>query len=95
MSRPRHYATHAARQAAYRHRMHETTIWVNRAPFARMDQAVETLYQALRHAATHDHRLAHRLLQTTPLDTLEAVVAWVTAQLLPAPPGESEETNVV
>ena len=82
MGRPKQYATPAARQAAYRHRMRETTTWVNRAPYQRMEQATHTLYQLIHRAAAQDHDLATRLVRATPLDTLDAVVDWVTAALL-------------
>jgi len=91
MSRSRQYATPAARQAAYRQRMKETTLLVNREPFLRMDQAMETLYQALHHAAIHKHHLAQTLLRATPVETLEAVVAWVTIQLQTADSVEERE----
>lgn len=43
MARQKQYATPAARQAAYRQRMKDTTLWVNRVPFQRMEEATQTL----------------------------------------------------
>ena len=93
MGRQRQYATPAARQAAYRQRMKETTIWVDRAPFQRMEEGIATLYQQLHRAAARDHTLARHLVRGTPLDTLDAVVHWVTTDLLPAEPRKEEQTK--
>lgn len=91
MSRPRQYANPAARQAAYRQWMKETTILVNREPFLRMDQAMDSLYQSLHHAAAGKHRLAQVLLRATPVETLEAAVEWLTTQLQTVNPVEGHE----
>ena len=77
MGRVKQYSTPAERQAAYRRRMKETTIWVNRDPFLRMEHAGQTLYQLLHRAAAQHHRLAHELLRSTPEDTLVALVEWL------------------
>ena len=91
MSRPRQYATPAARQTAYRQRMKETTMLVNREPFLRMDQAMEILYQTLHRATAGKNSLAQALLRATPVETLEAAVEWLTTQLQTANPVEEHE----
>lgn len=90
MSRPRQYATDAERQAAHRQRLKATTLVVHREPFLRMEQAVDTLYQAVHRAARHHHPLVPRLLRGTPLETLEAVVDWLTTDLLTAVPAAED-----
>jgi hypothetical protein len=81
MARQKQYATPAARQAAYRQRMKDTTLWVNRIPFQRMEEATQTLYQVVHRAATREHPLATDLDRASPLDTLEALVEWMTDTL--------------
>jgi len=49
-----------------------------------MDHAVENLYRQLHRAALRKHTLAQHLVRGTSLDTLEAVVSWLTSELLPA-----------
>jgi len=84
MGRQKQYTNPAARQAAYRLRIKETTMWVDRDPFLRMDNAVETLHQQMHRAAVREHALAQQLVRGTSLDTLEVVVSWLTSELLPA-----------
>ena len=93
MSRPRQYATDAERQAAHRQRLKATTLVVNREPFQRIEQAIDTLYQVAHRAARQHHPLAPRLCRATPLETLEAVVDWLTTDLLTAVPA-AEDTKM-
>ena len=77
MGRPRQYASATERQAAYRQRMKATTVWVDRVPFARTEQAIQTLHNAMWHALNQGNPLARQLYGATPVDTVEAMVAWV------------------
>ena len=77
MGRPRQYATATARQAAYRQRMKATTIWVERAPFQRMEDTMEALHHAMRRAHHAGNPTAQALARATPGETLAATVAWV------------------
>jgi hypothetical protein len=77
MGRTRQYATATERQAAYRQRMKATTIWVERAPFHRMEDAIQALHRAMGRACAEGNPTAKTLTGSTPVDTLEATVAWV------------------
>ena len=90
MGRPRRYATATERQAAYRARMKATTIWVDRAPFERIDRAITALQEELWRARIRGHPLAHELHGTQPVDTLEATVAWI-LQLIHQPQHTSDD----
>jgi len=81
MGRPRQYATAAARQAAYRQRMHATTIWVDRAPFERMARAIDMLQEATWCARKQGSLMARELERSTPVETLEATVNWIVHRL--------------
>lgn len=81
MGRPRQYATPAERQAAYRQRMHAETVWVNRAPWARLETALAVLHDATWRAVHQGHPLAQALHRANALDTLEAAVTWIVTQL--------------
>jgi hypothetical protein len=81
MGRTRQYATATERQAAYRQRMKTTTIWVDREPFARIDRAIGALQDATSRARNSGNPLAHAISRATPVDTLEAAVAWILQQI--------------
>ena len=83
MGRKRQYATATERQAAYRQRMKATTVWVNRAPYERMEAALTVLHDATWRAVHQDHPLARALHRSNPLETLEATVSWFVSQLQP------------
>lgn len=89
MGRKRQYATATERQAAYRRRMKETTIWVDRAPFERMALALDVLYEATWQARKHGNLLAQQLYRSTPVETLETTVSWIIRHL-EAPDEESQ-----
>ena len=81
MGRPRQYASATARQAAYRQRVKATTVWVDREPFARTEQAIQALHGALGRAMDQGNALARELYGATPVDTVETTVAWVLKRL--------------
>ena len=81
MGRKRQYATATARQAAYRQRMKETTIWVDCAPFERMARALDMLYEATWQARKHGNLLAQQIYRSSPVETLEATVSWIVGRL--------------
>ena len=81
MGRKRQYATVAQRQAAYRQRMHDTTVWVDRDQLARIESAIATLQDATWRALNQGNRVAGDLYRSSPLDTLEATVAWIIQHL--------------
>ena len=89
MPQPTQHADNAARQAAYRQRMKETTIWVDRAPFERMARALDLLYEVTWQARKHGNLLAQQLYRSTPAETLEATVSWIIGRL-EAPDEESQ-----
>jgi len=77
MGRKRQYASATDRQAAYRQRMKETTIWVNRVPFQRIDDAIQALDRITWDACKHGNPTARDLHRANPIDTLEATVEWI------------------
>ena len=81
MGRTRQYASPTERQTDYRQRMHATTVWVNRAPYERMTNAMEQLQRAVSDAHHHGSPLARGLYRSNELDTLEAAVAWLVQHL--------------
>lgn len=81
MGRTRQYATAAARQAAYRQRLHATTVWVDRDLVTRMETALTLLHDATWRAVHQGHPLAHALYRATPVETVEAAVAWIVERL--------------
>jgi|GEM_PF-2904030 len=87
MSRPRQYATARERQAAYRRRMRETTLWVNREAFARLVTAAGELHAVLFRAACRGNALAQVVYRTTETDTLEALLQWMNQRLVHPPHG--------
>ena len=78
MSRPRQYATARDRQAAYRQRMRDTTLWVNRETFAPLVQAAGQLHAALFRAACRGDALAQAVYRPSEAATLDALAEWVT-----------------
>ena len=81
MGRPRKYATATERQAAYRQRMKATTLWVDRAPFERIDRAIIALQDETWRARQRGNALASALYGPKPEDTLEAAVTWILQQI--------------
>ena len=87
MSRPRQYATARDRQAAYRQRMRETTLWVNRDAFARLVTAADALHAVLFRAVCRGDALAQAVYRPTEAETVEALVNWMNQRLAQPPDG--------
>jgi hypothetical protein len=77
MGRPRQYSSATDRQAAYRQRMKETTIWVNRVPYQRIENAIQELDRITWSARKMGNLIARELHRANPIDTLEATVEWI------------------
>ncbi len=87
MGRPRHYATPAARQAAYRQRLHAAAILVDRDLVEQLDTRMAHLQDALAPVAREGDPLAQRLSRTNLLTLLDVLTAWfLTHQPMPSPP---------
>ena len=87
MGRPRQYPTPAARQAAYRQRVHDTAILVDRPLVEQLDTRMAHLQDALAPVAREGDPLAQRLSRTNLLTLLDVLTEWfLTQQPVPFPP---------
>ena len=87
MGRPRHYATPAARQAAYRQRLHVAAVLVDRTLGEQLDTRMAHLQDALAPVARGGDPLAQRLSRTNLLTLLDVLTEWfLIQQPVPSPP---------
>jgi hypothetical protein len=87
MGRPRHYATPAARQAAYRQRLYAAAVLVDRTLVEQLDTRLAHLQDALAPLAREGDPLAQRLSRTNLLTLLDVLTAWfLTQQPVPSSP---------
>ena len=84
MGRPKHYATAADRQAAYRQRLHTETVVVDRPALARLEARLARLHAAIAQAARRGDPCARQVLHGSQETTLEALCAWFEAHAAPA-----------
>lgn len=75
MRRPKHYATHADRQAAYRRRLRDTTALVDRQALERLHQRLDLLQQALSAARAHSDPVARAACSASIETMLDKLIA--------------------
>ena len=80
MPRPRLYPDAAARQAAYRRRLRQTTVVVNRAPFNMLNHKLETLRAAVSAAAAQGDPVAKQCRAGLPDPVLDKLIAYFEAR---------------
>lgn len=80
MGRPRQYPTPAARQAAYRQRLHATAVLVDRTLVEQLDTRLAHLQAAVAPIAHRGDLLAQRLNRTNLVTLLEVLTDWFLAQ---------------
>ena len=78
MGRVKYYASPAARQAAYRERLHAEMVPVNRQSLARWEERITSLLDAIAEAAHAGDPLARRVARSHRDATLDALIAWFT-----------------
>ncbi len=78
MGRPKCYASPAARQAAYRERLHAEMVLVNRDSLAQWEERVLRLLDAIAEAAHAGNPLARQVTRPQQDETLDALIAWFT-----------------
>jgi len=76
MGRPKCYDTPAARQAAYRQRLAQEMMPVNRASFTQWDDRLTALLTAIRAAARVHDPLAGTMDHPSAARTVENLTAW-------------------
>jgi hypothetical protein len=75
MGRPQRYRTAADRQAAYRRRLRETTVIVDRQALARLHHRLEQLQRAIHQARVNGDPLAQAASAALPETMLEKLIA--------------------
>lgn len=80
MGRRKCYATPADRQAAYRRRLQQETVLVDRKRLAQQEATLQALHAAILSAKRAGHRLAQQVGSASSETTVEALTAWFTAQ---------------
>ncbi len=78
--RPRKYADHAARQAAYRRRIDEQAVSVDRQAHEQLAAALSDLRQAVTAAAKRGDPVAQAALWTGDADMIDALAAFFTGR---------------
>ena len=78
MGRPKCYASPAARQAAYRERLHAEMVLVNRHSLAQWEERVTRLLDAIAAAAHAGDPLARQVARPHHDETLDALITWFT-----------------
>ena len=58
--------------------MKETTLWVNRVPYQRTEDAIQELHRITWNARHQGNPTAREINRANPIDTLEATVEWIT-----------------
>jgi hypothetical protein len=76
MGRPKRYPTPAARQAAYRQRLAQEMVPVNRASLAQWEDRLAALLTAIRAAARAHEPLACAINQSSDTGILDNLTAW-------------------
>lgn len=76
MGRPKVYATRAAQQAAYRQRLQQEMVVVNRAAFTQWDTRLTALLTAIRTAAQAGDPLAQRLAHNSEAGMMNNLTTW-------------------
>lgn len=76
MGRPKCYASPAARQAAYRERLHVEMVLVNRHALAQWEERITHLLDAIAAAAHAGDPLANQLMRPHHDETLDALITW-------------------
>ena len=80
MGRPKCYASPAARQAAYRQRLEEEMVRVNRHAWARREERIARLLTAMARAARRGDPLARQLHRAHQDTTLDNLIDWFTTR---------------
>lgn len=80
MGRPRQYATPAERQAAYRHRLQDTTVLVDRQTLEQLDTRLALLQEAVAPLARRGDPLAQRVSRTSLVTLLDILTEWFQEQ---------------
>jgi len=78
MGRPKCYASPAARQTAYRERLHAEMVLVNRQSLAQWEERITRLLDAIAHAADAGDIVARQVAHPQQDETLDALIAWFT-----------------
>lgn len=82
MARPKQYSSSPARQAAYRKRLKQSTVVVDRGALERLEAKLETLQQAVQDAAAEGDTLASACAASSADTTLDKlIVAFQNAML--------------
>lgn len=80
MGRPRQHATPAARQAAYRHRLQDTTVLVDRQTLEQLDTRLAQLQEAAAPVARRGDPLAQRVARSSLVTLLDTLTDWFLEQ---------------
>jgi len=86
MPRPRTHASPAAKQAAYRTRLRDTTARVDRAALDHLHARLETLHEVIHAAACQGDALAQRCRAGSTDTTLDKLIAMFQERPLQSPP---------
>ena len=78
MGRAKYYASPAARQAAYRERLHAEMVLVNRRSLAQWEERITRLLDAIAHAADAGDTVAGQVAHPHQDETLDALITWFT-----------------
>lgn len=80
MGRLRQYATHAERQVAYRHRLQDTTVLMDRIWVEQLDRQMAQLQEAAAPLARRGDALAQRLFRADLVNLLTLLTEWFQEQ---------------
>ena len=91
MGRTKNYASPAARQAAYRERLHAEMVLVNRCSLAQLEERVTRLLDAIVHAADAGDTLARQVAHPHREETLDALIACFTRRAQVSEPPTTDD----
>ena len=92
MGREKYYASPAARQAAYRERLHAEMVLVNRRSLAQLEERITRLQDAIAEAAQAGDPLANQVTRPHQDETLDALITWFTQRAQANEPPATEAT---
>lgn len=85
MGRPKQYATSVERQAAYRQRVRQETVVIDRQQLERLCAQLDGLQLAIARAKRAGDPCARQVMHASVESTLEALTAWFLARAAASP----------
>ena len=91
MGRPKCYTSPAARQAAYRTRLHAEMVLVNRHSLVQWEDRVTRLLDAITAATRAGDPLARQIIHPERGEPLDALIAWFTQRAQASEPSSTKD----